>query len=1322
MLDTSKVNNQAKSIAFIDAGVDEYQSLVKGVAEGVEAIVLESDRDGIQTITAELEKYASRHEAIEAVHIISHGSPGSLQLGNRLLNRDTLAEYRSKLGRWQEALTSTAELLLYGCNVAADMGANFVRQLSELTGAKIAASVNLTGNAAKGGDWNLDFRTGEIKAPIALMPEVVAAYEGVLATLTVTNVNDSGIGSLREAIGNAQSGDTIKFASTLANKTITLTSGQLSINKDLIIDGVDAGGLSISGNNQYRVFDVQKHPDSTPTSFTLKNAIVANGRTFETGEAGAGGGIRTANFTTLVVENSEFKNNVAGGEGGGGIFAGWQGNTTVINSKFDNNDGTPDKTERGAGAIATKSAGSLTVRNSEFTNNKGINGGAINSLLGELTVEDSTFLNNEAITPTTKTLWFGLGGAILTDGANASGTNYGPGSQGGQIVIRNSIFEGNRAFEGGAANLYAYSPDLVVVEDSSFVSNTAIKKADGKGGNGGGIWHGGSEFTISDTTFYDNSAEAQGGGLWVDKISPTEISNSTFSANRAEAPNSADGIGGAMTMNSTAQIVNTTFANNYAKNHSGALFNSPDTPGDITLTNTIFDNNSVGNEWNTLKHTNRQLIDGGNNIQFPAKEPNPNDINVTANITIADPKLGPLEEINGRLIHPLLEGSAAINAGTDTNAPTTDQLGQSRVGQVDIGAYEFADTTTTNPPTSEGQRVSGTAGNDRLDGTDGNDTVSGQEGNDVLNGYNGNDLLIGGTGADTMNGGGGDDLYIVDQSNDVINEDANAGIDTVRSDVSYNLAANIENLTLIGNNSVNGVGNSSDNRILGNAADNILNGDNGNDTITGNGGNDNFNGGSGNDVLNGGSGNDLLIGGTGADTMNGGGGDDLYIVDQSNDVINEAVNGGTDTVRSDVSYNLAANIENLTLTGNNPVNGVGNNSDNRIIGNAADNILNGESGNDTITGNGGNDTFNGGSGNDLINADNGNDLLIGGTGADTMNGGGGDDLYIVDQSNDVINEAVNGGTDTVRSDVSYNLAANIENLTLTGNNPVNGIGNNSDNRIIGNDADNILNGSDGNDTITGGAGNDTANGGAGDDLLNGSDGNDLLIGGLGTDTMNGGAGDDLYIIDQTDETINEAANGGSDTVRSNVNYTLPANVENLTFTGNSPVNGTGNDDDNRIIGNSADNVLRGGNGSDILNGANGNDILNGEGGNDALTGGAGSDRFFYNTGSSFSATDIGQDNITDFNKAENDKILLSKTTFDSLSSSAGLGFSVAAEFETVASDTAAATSDAFIVYNSNNGNLFYNPDGSAAGFGSGGLFATLNNTASLEANDFVLQS
>jgi len=1186
MLDTSTVNNQAKTIVFIDAGVNEYQSLVKGVTEGVEAIVLESDRDGIQTITAELEKYASRHEVIEAVHIISHGSAGSLQLGNRLLNRDTLAEYRSQLGRWQKALTSTAEVLLYGCNVAAGMGANFVRQLSELAGAKIAASVNLTGNAAKGGDWNLDFTTGEITAPIALMPEVVAAYDGVLATLTVTNVNDSGIGSLRDAIGNAQSGDTIKFASTLANKTITLTSGQLTVNKDLTIDGGDAAGLTISGNNTNRVIFVPYL--GVTKNVTLRNLTFADGFTQD-----RGGAIETERQINLNIDNSQFHNNIAGS--GGAIETGAQSTIIVTNSKFDNNQAKPQNSSiitpwDGAGAIRVHSLSNLTVKNSEFTNNKGTTGAAINSLGSNLTIEGSTFVNNDS---TSGRLFgeFGQGGAILTDGASLRDN----GATSGEIIIRDSIFEGNKAAGGGGAGfLYGYSPDRIIIEGSSFVNNSTVDNDLGENGLGGAIRHGGSELEIKNTTFANNQAMRQGGGVWTDD-SPLSISNSTFSGNQASRPPEVNsgfaGGGGAMAFSGPAEIVNTTIANNYAGHVGGGIFGGDQ----ATVKNTIFYNNEAGNGL-IQHHTTTELNDGGGNIQYPNKETtnDPNDNNATANITIADPKLGPLEEINGRLIHPLLEGSPAINAGTDTNAPTTDQLGQSRVGQVDIGAYEFTDTTTTNPP--EGQGFYGGPENDTLNGTDGNDTVSGNGGNDLLRGNGGNDVINGGDGVDTMNGGAGDDIYIVDNSDDVVNEGVDAGNDVVRASATYNLRGNIENLVLTGNGDIDGTGNNSDNRITGNDGNNKLIGGNGNDTLVGNAGNDTFNGGAGNDVLNGGAGNDVLNGWTGADTMNGGAGDDIYVVDSSNDVVYEEVNSGNDVVISSVSYNLGDNVENLTLKGNSNIDGTGNDSDNRIHGNDGNNELIGGNGNDTLVGNAGNDTFDGGAGNDVLN------------------GGAGNDVYVVDSSNDVIYEAINGGNDVVTSSVSYNLKGNIEELTLTGNSNIDGIGNNSDNRITGN------------------AGNNKLNGGNGDDV---------------------------------------------------------------------------------VVGNA---------GSDTLIGAGGNDILNGGAGDDSLIGHAGSDRFLYKTDSSFSATDIGQDIIADFNKTENDKILLSKTTFDSLSSSTGLGFSVVAEFEAVTSDTAAATSDAAIVYNSNNGKLFYNPDGSAAGFGSGGLFATLNNKAQLEANDFVLQS
>ncbi|WP_375515564.1 pre-peptidase C-terminal domain-containing protein [uncultured Nostoc sp.] len=170
-----------------------------------------------------------------------------------------------------------------------------------------------------------------------------------------------------------------------------------------------------------------------------------------------------------------------------------------------------------------------------------------------------------------------------------------------------------------------------------------------------------------------------------------------------------------------------------------------------------------------------------------------------------------------------------------------------------------------------------------------------------------------------------------------------------------------------------------------------------------------------------------------------------------------------------------------------------------------------------------------------------------------------------------------------------------------------------------------ISGTSGNDTIVGWAGNGNANSPSGNDILNGlagddslaggtandsligGNGNDTLDGGLGADTLNGGAGNDTYIIDSAVDRIIEAANSGTDTVRSSVTYTLGANLENLTLREGSDITGTGNSLSNFIFGNTSNNILNGGGGNDTLDGNNGNDILNGGDGNDSLQGGPGND-------------------------------------------------------------------------------------------------------------------
>ena len=218
-----------KSLVLIDYGIDQPQILSLGVLPGVKVNFIERHRNGIEQISAAIQAFTTRYGLIEAVHIFSHGSPGHLYLGNAILSIDTLKHYQGQLEQWRTALTENANILLYGCNVAGGDGAEFVTALSQLTGANIAASTNLTGSSGLGGDWNLEFKTGEISAQIPLNAQAIASYNSVLNVIEVTNNNDSGNGSLRQAITSAAPGTTIKFSSNLANQTINLTGGQFDL-------------------------------------------------------------------------------------------------------------------------------------------------------------------------------------------------------------------------------------------------------------------------------------------------------------------------------------------------------------------------------------------------------------------------------------------------------------------------------------------------------------------------------------------------------------------------------------------------------------------------------------------------------------------------------------------------------------------------------------------------------------------------------------------------------------------------------------------------------------------------------------------------------------------------------------------------------------------------------------------------------------------------------------------------------------------------------------------------------------------------------------
>jgi Ca2+-binding RTX toxin-like protein len=339
-----------------------------------------------------------------------------------------------------------------------------------------------------------------------------------------------------------------------------------------------------------------------------------------------------------------------------------------------------------------------------------------------------------------------------------------------------------------------------------------------------------------------------------------------------------------------------------------------------------------------------------------------------------------------------------------------------------------------------------------------------------LTGYDGNDALIGGAGGDTLEGRGGDDTlrgglgndtYYVDDSGDLVFENAREGTDTIyaRSNYSLGMGQSIE--VLRAHAATTGLaltGNDLPNTIVGGAGGDVLNGGLDNDTLLGGAGDDRLHGGS--------NGNELLSGGAGDDKLNGGAREDRLIGGDGND---------------------------------------------KLVGGAGTDWLSGGSGNDILEGGTNTDLMAGGAGDDTLIANGPDDLMKGGTGNDS---------YHVPRHNRAtpprIVEEVGAGIDTVYAAYDYALPAGQEIEVLQADAGTAGLkltGNAFDNTVVGGTGDDKLSGSTGDDQLNGGMGNDKLSGSKGSDTLNGDAGNDILSGGVGSNVLTGGSDGDIFQFD-----------------------------------------------------------------------------------------------------------------------------------------------------------------------------------------------------------------
>ncbi|MCH8042402.1 MAG: right-handed parallel beta-helix repeat-containing protein [Planctomycetes bacterium] len=510
----------------------------------------------------------------------------------------------------------------------------------------------------------------------------------LLAVFTVTNLNDAGAGSLRQAIldANAAAGsDEIEFNVAVVG-TINLTSGELAITDSLTINGPGPDVLTIDANEQSRVFNID---DDTETRLDVE----INGVTITRGlSTGNGGGI--ISFENLSVTNSTISGNTAGDRfsDGGGIYVRF-GDVTITNSTISGNT----TATFGGGMYVVR--GSVTVTNSTISGNTaGSFGGGINAFNG-VTVTNSTISGNTA---------GGFGGGIyahrmvtvinsIITGNIASSQGGGIYANGADVTVISSTISGNSANSGGGA-IYVFDTD-VTVTDSTISDNRS-----------GGIHVAAAEFgkasvTITNSTISGNTADDRGdvrfrsgGGIHVfshDVDAFVTVAGSTISGNTAGA--SGGGIyARSYTRDVIVTITNSTISGNTAGELGGGIFAEATSDEDdliVTVTGSILSDNTAemspetrdfggaGFEANysLIGVAASLLLDGG-----------------AGNVIDDNPRLGRLANNGGPTkTHALLPGSPAIDAGDPNFAPPPqfDQRGApfDRVvnGRIDIGAYEF---------------------------------------------------------------------------------------------------------------------------------------------------------------------------------------------------------------------------------------------------------------------------------------------------------------------------------------------------------------------------------------------------------------------------------------------------------------------------------------------------------------------------------------------------------------------------------------------------------------------------------------------------------
>ncbi|HEY8085233.1 MAG TPA: DUF4347 domain-containing protein, partial [Methylophilaceae bacterium] len=258
--------NQAQTttrneIVFVSTDVANYQTLVDDITKNagpnrnIQVVLLDSNANGI----AQISQVLKTEHNIDAIHIISHGSDGVIDIGNTQLNAAVLAKNADIIANWGKAFNANGDILIYGCDVAETAaGQALVAKLGQLTKTDVAASEDLTGSAAKGGNWVLEYQTGTIDTSTALNAATAQNWANVLVANTAPVLTLSGSTPSFTEGGTAT---TIDSGMTVTDAELSPTNfngASLTINRHLGANAQDvfANGGALSALTQGSTFSV----------------------------------------------------------------------------------------------------------------------------------------------------------------------------------------------------------------------------------------------------------------------------------------------------------------------------------------------------------------------------------------------------------------------------------------------------------------------------------------------------------------------------------------------------------------------------------------------------------------------------------------------------------------------------------------------------------------------------------------------------------------------------------------------------------------------------------------------------------------------------------------------------------------------------------------------------------------------------------------------------------------------------------------------------------------------------------------------------------